>query len=60
MEEILYYVYEYLDREGEYNSKEKNIYVLVNLFKLEENVAEHVYNLWKKKFMKSKYEDSEV
>ena len=60
MEEILEYVYEFLDREGEFNSKEKNIDVLVNLFKLDEKLAEQVYSSWKKKFMKAKYEVSEV
>lgn len=60
MEEILEYVYEFLDRDGEYNSKEKNIDVLVNLFKLEESEAEQVYSSWKKKLMKAKYEVSEV
>lgn len=60
MDEILEYVYEYLDSEGEYKSKEKNIEVLIELFKLEENVAEQVYSKWKKNFMKAKYKVSEV
>ncbi|WP_338631746.1 hypothetical protein [Clostridium baratii] len=60
MEEILEYVYEFLDREGEYNSKEKNIKVLIEYFALNEILAEQIYKDWKKKFMKAKYEVSEV
>lgn len=60
MKNTLEYVYNFLEREGENISKEKSIEILVDVFKLDANVAEQVYSYWKKNFLKVKYKMSEV